>query len=232
MTATVVGNPEGEAEIYGRVMRTKGNFSVSNCYSTKLNGKMFSNVFDTQTVNGVTKWFAEPYDDGSVAYITEDRLSQIVKYDANGFISSVSDHLMAGYVQDNVADNATLTASDTYAIRFVALCQLENATSAGMTIVVKDPTTGAVIKTFDTSACEFYDTLTAFDADGAQIAEYSASDYGASKFAAVIIKGIPAGAAYDFEITTHYTTEAGIVVNGNTKTAKYDANGRLLNGAA
>ena len=95
-------------------------------------------------------------------------------------------------------------------------------------MVVKD-SDGNVVKTFTTSECLTYDELKAYSpVDGAEIGKYNATEFGATKFMAVIIENIPTGTAYTFEVTPHYT-RGNIEMTGITQTARFDANGNLIN---
>ena len=205
--------------------------AVNNCVDVETTTMVYGPY---QIANGVTwngtAWAATSQKtwakDDSVLKLNKS-LTDLVKRDANGFILSVGGQITAGYQQSAVGTDGT------YSVRFIALSQLETAADAGIKIVVKNAGTDTVVNTFDTTKCDIYDTLSAYDAEsGAKITSYNAADFGAEKFMAVILTNIPTGTAYDYEITPHYVTEGGITITGKTIVAKYDANGTLTNADA
>ena len=222
----------GKLPLVGAWNGTAGStVTVNNCVDTGASTTAYAVyvVGNGVTWNGnalgaISKVYTK---DDSVLKLANDKLASIVKRDDNGFILSVGGQITAGYLQSAAGTDST------YSVRFIALSQLAAAAQAGIKIVVKNAGTDTVVKTFDTTECEIYDSLSAYDAaSGAKIASYKAADFGAEKFMAVVLTNIPTGAAYDYEITPHYVTEGGITVTGKTIVAKYDANGTLTNADA
>jgi len=164
--------------------------------------------------------------DGSVATVSQSAAKQMVKTNADGFITKVGGQITVLGVQDNVADGATLTASDTYAIRFISITNAKGAQYGEINVIARETATGTVLKNFTANEAKLYDGLTAYDHNGAIIQSYRTRDFGGEKFIALIIKNIPAGEAYTFEITPSYTAADGRKVTGETASVTYDGNGQ------
>lgn len=210
---------------------------VQNCVTSYAGapGKDFYLATNVRNLifNGVQTTNYTVYSDDSLCQLSAERTEAVVKRDANNDIISIGGVLAGGYLQ--TTNTYTVTPEEgeaytAYAVRFIALSQLDSPKNAGILITVKDAE-GNVVKTFNTLKCEAYDTLSAYGPDGSKLPAYNASNYsfGASKFIAVVIEDIPTGSAYSFEVTPHYTTEGGMTVMGETRTAKLDANGVLTN---
>ncbi len=166
--------------------------------------------------------------DGSVATVSQTAAKLMVKTDADGFITKVGGQITVLGVQDNVVDGATLTASDTYAIRFIAITSAKGAQHGTMNVIARETATGTPLKNFTANEAKLYDGLTAYDHNGKEIKAYRTKDFGGEKFIALIIKNIPAGEAYTFEITPSYTTADGDKVTGETTSVSYDGNGQYV----
>ena len=218
------------ALVVGRSLDTKSTLSVNNCVTTYtgeyyLGGNTHRLYFNGPYVEGYVK-----YKDDSVMEVTAEKLAAMTKKDDKGFIDSISGQIVGGYIQ--YTDNYTVTkdgADDytAYSVRFIALSQLDNPASAGITVTVKD-SEGNVVKTFDTLECKAYDALTGYSVGDKTMVSYTATEYGAEKFIAVIIRNIPTGNAYTFEFAPHYETEGGLTMTGKTSTAKFDATGAFV----
>ena len=171
------------------------------------------------------------YSDASLLQCTDDLLATMIVRNANGDIVSVSGALIGGYEQHTAKYTVTPAEGESYeaySIRFIALSLIEKPLNAGIQIVVKNDG-GEVVKTFDTTECKAYDTLTAYAPTGDPMPSCKASDYGANLFVAHVITNIPTGAAYIYEVTPHYEMANGTTVWGKTTVASFDADGNLLN---
>ena len=183
--------------------------------------------------DGEGNWFESPWKysasitDSSVVTVSASAASSMIKKDDAGYLKRVGGQITALAVQDNVADDATLTASDKYAIRFIGISHIETVASASMTVVVRDAATGKAFKRY-VSDCTLYDALNAYNVNGAKLAYYNATDFGAKKFLALTIGGIPGGTAYTFDFTPSYTTTDGQTVTAETVSITYDANGQYV----
>lgn len=171
--------------------------------------------------------YSKSVTDSSVLTVSSAVANEMVKKDTDGFIYRVGGQITALGVQDNVADNAKLTSSDKYAIRFIGISQLENVASASMTVIVRDAMSGIAYKRY-IATCTLYDGLNAYDVNGARIGYYNAADFGAKKFLALTIGSIPGGEAYTFDFTPSYVTEDGLTVTAETVSITYDANGQYV----
>ncbi len=170
--------------------------------------------------------------DDSLCQMTDAQINAMIKRDANGDILSIGGVLTGGYLQYTAAYTVTPEEGDpytAYAIRFIALSQLDAPANAGIKVVVKDAD-GNVVAEADTLECKAYMSLTAYAPSGAALETYNAKDYGASRFIAVVIEDIPTGADYSFEVTPHYVVTGGITIYGKTTVAQFDATGNLVNG--
>ena len=198
--------------------------SATTIYLT-FNGK---NLGSAATPNAFKSWnYTNAITDHSVLTVSDAVADSMVKLDNNGFVKRVGGQITALAVQDNVTDGATLTAADTYAIRFIGVSQVENIASASMEVIVRDAATGTAFKRYDAN-CHLYDALNAYSVGGAKLAYYKASDFGAKKFLALTIGEIPGGTAYTFDFTPSYVTDRGIRVTAETISISYDANGQYV----
>ena len=212
---------------------TGATASINNCLTTEATWTVIAKVSGALTLNGVeVATGTENVTDDSILSVDAGSAFASVICDTDGFISNVNGQIAIGAVQDTVADSAELTANDTYAIRTNALTHSTVLDKVGISIVAKDPTTGNVIKSFDTEQCEIYDGILEYTYNGGKADTYSLRENGAKYGFAVIVSGIPAGTSYLFEITPHYTTAGGITVTGDTLTIAYGANGQLAADAA
>ncbi len=250
LTAT---NGKGAGTILGAAAcQTMSSLNVNNCVTTAsganmighsiakegrqaawfaLNGKEMTSVAaeNTFAVTATSAWcYTNGITDNSVVTVSADAANAMVKKSAAGFINRVGGQITALAVQDNVEDGITLTSNDTFAIRFIGISHVAEVASAKMTVVVRDAESGDAYKKYE-KACNLYDALKAYDVDGKQMAYYKAADFGANKFLALTIGGIPAGAVdYTFDFTPSYTTADGLVVTGETVSITYDKNGQYL----
>lgn len=245
LTAT---NGKGAGTILGAAAaQTMFSLNVNNCVSTvsganmighsiakeghyaawlALNGKQMTSV---TAENSFAAWYyTNGITDNSVVAVSATAADAMIKKTAAGFILRVGGQITALGVQDNVEDGAVLTSKDTFAVRFIAISHVTNFASAKMTVVVRDAQSGEAYKKYE-KACNLYDALKAYDVNGKQMAYYKATDFGANKFLALTIGGIPAGAVdYTFDFTPSYTTADGLVVTGETVSITYDKNGQYV----
>ena len=246
LTAT---NGKGSGLIVGTVAcQTMSSINVNNCVTTtvganlvgcsvakeesyshyawfSLNGKSQTSV---EATNQFAAWFyTNGITDNSVLTVGADFADSMVQLNEKGFIQRVGGQITALAVQDTVADNATLTEKDTYAIRFIGASQVSDIASASMLVIVRDATTGTALKKYE-KECELYDALNAYNLGGEKMAYYKASDYGAKKFLALTIGDIPGGTAYTFDFTPSYITTSGMTVTAEGVSITYDANGQYL----
>ncbi len=192
-----------------------------------LNGKNQSSVTAPNKLADNTWLYTNSINDGSVLTVSADVANAMLKKDDAGFIKRVGGQITALAVQDNVPDGATLTANNTYAIRFIGVSQVSNIASASMKVIVRDTASGVAFKQYE-KACDLYDALNAYAVDGAKLAYYKATDFGAKKFLALTIGGVPGGDAYTFEFTPSYTTTTGLTVTAETISITYDKNGQYV----
>lgn len=209
-------------EMVGSVVANEEGFAVQ----LVLNGQKRNDVPATYDLG--RRKYCGAITDGSVTTVSQTAAKLMVKTDADGFITKVGGQIAVLGVQDNVADGAILTASDTYAIRFIAITSTEGAHNGTMNILARKAATGEVIKTFSVHCAGFYDGLTAYDHNGATIRSYWTKDFGGEKFIALIVKNIPGGEAYTFEITPEYVTPDAVRVTGETVSVTYDKNGQYV----
>lgn len=209
-------------EMIGSVVANEESFAVQ----LVLNGQKRNDVPATYDLG--RRKYCGAITDSSVATVSQTAAKLMVKTDAAGFITKVGGRITVLGVQDNVADGATLTASDTYAISFIAITSAKGAQYGEMNVIARETATGAPLKNFTATEAKLYDGLTAYDHNGSVIQSYRTKDFGGEKFIALIIKNIPAGTAYTFEITPSYTAEDGRKVTGETTSVTYDQNGQYV----
>ncbi len=210
-------------ELIGSVIANEETFEIQLIF----NGKNYKDLGGRNYPFG-RRVYKGALNDDSVLTVSEKAAKAMVKTDRDGFIQKVGGQIAVLGVQDNVADGAILTASDTYAIRFIAITSTEGAHNGKMNILARKAATGEVIKTFSVHCAGFYDGLTAYDHNGATIRSYWTKDFGGEKFIALIIKNIPGGEAYTFEITPEYVTPDAVRVTGETVSVTYDKNGQYV----
>ncbi len=190
-----------------------------------LNG---NNLMSVEASHPMDSWFyTNSINDGSVLTVSADVANAMIKKDDAGFIKRVGGQITALAVQDNVPDGVALTAQNEYAIRFIGISHVSNITSASMEVVVRDAASGKAFKQYE-KECSLYDALNAYDVNGAKIAYYQATDFGANKILALTIGDIPGGSEYVFEFTPSYTTSTGLVMKAETISISYDKNGQYL----
>jgi len=244
LTAT---NGKGAGTILGAAAsQTMFSLNVNNCVSTasgamvghsiakegqsaawfSLNGKAQTSV---SAGNSFGAWlYTNGITDSSVVTVSASAASSMIKKNDAGFVTRVGGQITALAVQDNVEDGATLSPSDTFAIRFIGISHVSNVASAKMTVVVRDAVTGEAYKKYE-KACNLYDALNAYNVNGQNLKYYKAADFGANKFLALTIGGIPAGTVdYTFDFTPSYTTASGLVVTAETVSITYDKNGQYV----
>ena len=209
-------------EMIGAVVANEESFAVQ----LVLNGAKRNDVPATYALG--RRKYCGAITDGSVSTVSATTAKLMVKTDADGFITKVGGKISVLGVQDNVPDGATLTSEDTYAIRFIAITSADEARHGEMNIIARRTATGEGIKSFTAEEATLYDGLTAYDHNGAVIRSYWTRDFGGKKFIALIIKNIPAGESYTFEITPSYTAEDGRRVTGETTSVTYDGNGQYV----
>ena len=224
--------------------KTTMRFNVNNCVTTYEGTAgtdffLISNSCDL-VFNDNAATVDTYHCDDSVLSVSSDKISSMIKYEniticgtTVSMIKRIGGHITGGFLQTTATYTVTPEEDEAYtayAVRFIALSQLDAPKNAGITVVVKD-TDGNLIKTFTTLNCKTYDQLIGYGPDGAKLPVYDATNYayGASKFIAVVIEDIPTGTAYTFEVTPHYTTESGLTVTGETRVAEISANGVLTN---
>ncbi|MBQ2999883.1 MAG: hypothetical protein IJD64_05415 [Clostridia bacterium] len=244
LTAT---NGKGAGTILGAAAsQTMSSLNVNNCVSTAdgamighaiaregkyaawlaLNGKQQTAVAAENTF--AAWYYTNSITDHSVVTVSVSAAEAMVKKNAAGFVLRVGGQITALGVQDNVDNGAVLSSDETFAVRFIAVSHVTNVSSAKMTVVVRDAKSGEAYKKYE-KACNLYDALKAYDVDGKQMAYYKATDFGANKFLALTIGGIPAGSVdYTFDFTPSYTTADGLVVTGETVSITYDKNGQYI----
>ncbi|MBO5938850.1 MAG: hypothetical protein J6Q82_05055 [Clostridia bacterium] len=192
-----------------------------------LNGKNQSSVTENaELFDGVWAYTNAIGDDGSVLTVSEDAADAMV-IKQNGFIQRVGGQITAWGVQDNVDENAVLTAKDQYAIRFIGVSHVADVASASMTVVVRDSYTGKAFKKYE-KACSLYDALSVYDVNGKVIERKDSNEFGAEKFLALTIGEIPGGNTYVFDFTPSYTTASGLTMTAETVSVTYDANGQYV----
>ena len=211
--------------------------TVNNCVTTQTgtmgtDWHMMNYVTGNLMFNGITYSNKGKQSDNSVLVIDSTKLGTMVERDSAGYITCIGGQITGGYLQTTgkySGKDAEGNTVDSYAVRFIALSQVAEPAGAGITVVVKD-SNGNVVKTFDTVECLTYDNLKAYSpVDGAELTTYNATEFGATQFFAIIIENIPTGEAYSFEVTPHYQRGGNIVVYGITQTARFDAEGNLIN---
>ncbi len=133
------------------------------------------------------------------AVISDTLVEGLVKYDGNGDIAKIRDHFNCNLVQ--VSEKGS---DGTYSIRFIGTSVYDTVSSASMTVSAD---VGSEKVEFSAD-CEAYDTLDAYTGVDAMTA-IDANAFGAEKFFAVIINGIPAEGANDivFTITLKVTVD-------------------------
>jgi len=250
LTAT---NGQGAGTILGAAAsQSMSSLNVNNCVTTAsganmighsiaregqqaawfaLNGKEMTSVAaeNTFAVKGDSAWYyTNGITDNSVVTVSATAAETMIKKSAAGFINRVGGQITALAVQDNVEDGATLTSNETFAIRFIGISHVAEVASAKMTVIVRDAESGDAYKKYE-KACNLYDALNAYDVNGQKLNYYKAADFGANKFLALTIGGIPAGTVdYTFDFTPSYTTADGLVVTGETVSITYDKNGQYV----
>ena len=195
-------------------------FTFTNCMTTATDLTVVIEGVGAVTVNGKanfanTKNIKAPV----IGVVSADVLPYVFERDENGFVTDVKDQLETGYYQ--VARNEE---KNTYALRLITLSYIAAPEKSSMTVTVRDAQ-GNEVKSFTTDECEGYATLIGYDADGAQLPPYEVEDFHADRFLAVVIKNIPLGTAYTYELTPSYVTGNGVTVTGETVTLRMDANG-------
>ena len=128
----------------------------------------------------------------------EEILSNLVKYDAKGFIERVNDYVRCGLVQVSNAVNGS------YMVRFIGTSIFDNVESAHMKVTA---TLGDDVRVFEAD-CTAYDVLTAHTT-ATQIASVASESFGAEKFVAVTVNGIPAASANEIVFDIELTVTAG-----------------------
>ncbi len=210
------------ANVIGHVIRSEDRSKALLVLNgSNLNATELPNVFP----DGV--WFyTNAINDGSVLTVSEDAAdAMVIKQD--GFIQRVGGQITAWGVQDNVANDAVLTAKDQYAIRFIGVSHVADVASAKMTVVVRDSYTGKAFKKYE-KACSLYDALSVYDVNGKVLERKESNEFGAEKFLALTIGEIPGGETYVFDFTPSYTTASGLTMTAETVSVTYDANGQYV----
>lgn len=120
----------------------------------------------------------------------------------DGYVAYVRGHVTSGYWQ---APLTAKQAGETYSIRVIAVTMIDITDSDfGIKIVVKD-TAGNTIHDYseDNLTFELYDGLNAYSAEEGLEKVSASEDFGGKKFIAAVINGIPAGEAYNIEVTPY-----------------------------
>ena len=137
--------------------------------------------------------------DSSIAVITADQIQKAVVYEG-GFIKTLYSSVRCNLVQTSNIN----TEDNTYLIRFIGATIFTDITEAHMAVTV---TTTEGAKTFEAD-CTVYDVLTGYNGTGVET--YTATDFGANKFVAIVIKDMPAnlldGAVISVSLTINGTT--------------------------
>ena len=157
----------------------------------------------------------------SVATVTAEEAASMVNYN-NGKLTSVDGHLTAAYEQHTEAYEKA--GNQVYDIRFIALSHV--ALTDGYTVTVRAKTTENTTDKdilFDNLKCEAYTSLKGYN--GLTAYEYTAAQLNGKSFIAVVLTGIPAGVAYDFEVVASYTTKSGITMTDIVRTLHVAADG-------
>lgn len=239
IAATFEGNSGDTIGIVvGRSFRSESHLNVSDCLTTSTieaenafpivgNGKTYGKTSFYLYVNGelggkgitntglVTVTLpdinAEDYDNKALYGLNND-----------GYISYVRGHVTSGYWQ---APLSAKEAGETYSIRIIAVTMIDITDSNfGIKIVVKD-TAGDIIHDYsqDNLTFELYDGLNEYSEEEGLDRVSASEDFGGKKFIAAVINGIPAGEAYNIEVTpyvgaTEYVTHT-IMIGANGQPA-------------
>lgn len=161
-------------------------------------GTIHNTMDATLTKNNVASTVKDGAD-SSIAVITADQIQKAVVCEG-GFIKTVYGSVRCNLVQISNKN----TADDTYLIRFIGATIFTDITEAHMAVTV---TTTEGAKTFEAD-CTVYDVLTGYNGTGVET--YTATDFGANKFVAIVIKDMPAslfeGAVISVSLTINGTT--------------------------
>lgn len=165
--------------------------------------------------------------DSSVVTVSQAAAESMVKYDTDGFIKRVGGQIALLGVQDNVKDGASLTSKTRYAIRLIAITSEETVKSCKINVIAHRTDIGNQVR-FMEEDVKLYDRITAYDDNGVKTRSYEAKDFGGEKLIGLLMKNIPGGRGYKFEITPEFTTEDGLTVTGETVSLSYDKNGQYV----
>jgi hypothetical protein len=168
------------------------NVVVNSAVETKVSTTSFTNVSDCYSLN------SNLTGKGVLAVTNEEIQSNLVKYDVNGFIESVNGYVRCGLVQvSNAVDGA-------YMVRFIGTSIFDEIESAHMKITA---TLGEDVRVFEAD-CTAYDVLTAHTT-ATQIESVASESFGAEKFVAITVNGIPAESANEIVFNIELTVTVG-----------------------
>ena len=222
--AGIISNPQYASQaalIITRGNRLGMNVTVKNCSATNaaiplthdmgnMGGKVAYNSYTAPTIiiNGIEYTLndntrKDSLQRDAIITVTADEAAKMVQYTEAGFIKEVDGHLAGDYEQH------TAVYDGKFDIRFITVAHIDNTT--GYTVSIKAKTADGTFA-FDNLVCEAYDSLIAYD-NGLAAYSHAAADFGGRKFIAVVLQEIPAGAAYEFEVTVSYTTASGVVMS-------------------
>ena len=204
-------------------------WNVTNCLTNYNNFYLFQ-TNSTQMIYNGTEVSAGKYSDGSLLQLTDEQIASMLRRDTDGNLLGIDGALVGGYEQHTATYTVTPEEGEpytAYSIRFIALSYIDAPANAGIRAVAKDDD-GTVVAVFDTLDCVAYDSLIGYSPSGAPLPPYLPEDYGASKLMTIVVKDIPTGEEYSFEVTPHYELSDGTTVWGDTAVARYDAKGNLI----
>ena len=201
------------------------DLDIRNSYYNNMFMSVFYAENSNSTLNGAAKasghWYTLP---GALSLGAADdaKLATLYKTDANGFIINVHDFIDAEGIQYSQVENGK------YAIRFIAMSQLAEASNVKMTVIATYVEGGNTVNRKFEMACTLYDALSVYSAQGIGTRK-TAEEYNAEKLAGLTIYNIPTGTDITFTVTTSYTDANGLVVTGaNAMTVNFNAAGEYV----
>lgn len=221
----VLGGDLGEQN--GWIYDTESTSYQMTGATLTLNGITYTAVttLEINAQNAETKQFRNLFNlqrDSVITVTAAEAASMVNRDSASGWITSVDGHLVGNLEQHTASYEKN--GKQVYDIRFITLVHAEAAEGYSVTIRAKtteiDDDNDIL---FANLACDSYVTLLGYE--GLVRYEYTPAQLNGKSFIAVVLTGIPAGVAYDFEVTASYTTESGVVMTDTTRTLHVSADG-------
>ena len=194
----------GTTDICGDLGTEKGYVWNGTAYeqtgaTITLNGKAYTATTDFSGAFNLQR--------DSLAQVTALEAPKMVQYTDAGFVKKVDGHLAGDYEQ-HTAEYGEEGAKK-FDIRFITVTHVD--VTEGYTVNIKAKTADKTLL-FKDLPCEAYTTLTAYGENGLAMYDKTPADLGGRGFIAVLMTDIPAGVAYEFEVTVSYTTASGITM--------------------